>query len=91
MRELTKAQKRFKEDIKENIDEIKWQTTDCLNFWFHFPAKDKFHLEVIEDGVSHLHIRGTFDGLDIASIDSISNRTTLSTFQAVMDVILGLC
>ena len=91
MRELTKAQKRFKEAVEENIDDIKWQTTDYLNFWFHFPEKDKFHLEVIEDAVSHLHIRGTFDGFDIASIDSISNRTTLSTFQAVMDVILGLC
>lgn len=91
MRKLTKAQKKFKEAIEENIDDIKWHSTDYLNFWFHFPTKDKFHLEVIEDGVSHLHIRGTFDGSDIGSIDSINNKATLSTLQAVLNVLMEIC
>ena len=90
MRKLTKAQRKFKEAIEENIDDIKWQTTDYLNFRFHFPTKDKFHLEIIEDGVSHLHIRGTFDETDISSIDSISNKATLSTFQVVMNVLMEI-
>ena len=72
---ITTTQAEFRRAILEELKpELVWYN-DCINVRIDFKDEDHFHIHIIEDYQCHLHIRGTFDGDSIQSIDSVVNHS----------------
>ena len=77
---LEELRKRIKEEIN-NIDE------DLI---VHFSGKNiTFHIDIIEDYISHMHIRGNIEN-DCVMITSISSKITQSNTTEILKVIAYL-
>lgn len=79
-KELTQQQEQLKEQVKNEVEEYSDYYGNCLHVHFSFPSEEKFHIDIIEDYCSHMHIRGTFEN-DCMEITSISSRITQSATQ----------
>ena len=84
-KKLTKKQEKFRcaclEDLKT---ELQW-SNDCINMRIDFPDKNRFHLHVIEDYCSHLHVRGELENGEVFSINKVSSCVTKDLFFQVLE------
>lgn len=81
---LSEQARAFRERI---LEELKPDMYNECQFHFSFEMKgdeEHFHLDIIEDYCSHLHIRGWFN-YDLIEITSINNGgVTHDTYQQVI-------
>lgn len=82
---MNDLQQQLKDRIKEEINYVD------EDLKVHFSTKgDKFHIDVIEDYVSHMHIRGTTELEYCIMITSISSQLTNSNTASILRVVADL-
>ena len=77
----------FREErINEEVSYIDY----CLQVHFSFPDERHFHIDIIEDYESHMHIHGEFWEGEEFEVRSISNQITQSNSQSLLQMITDL-
>lgn len=90
MKPTTEWQKKFRAAVKEFIQEQKDWYSDYINYRVSFKDDEQFHLDVIEDYCSHIHVHGTYEGDGRFYISHFSSAATIDLTQAVTDFIQNL-
>lgn len=87
-RELSSREKKFKELAKNILTEALYWDNTC-QVWISFPKENEFHIHIIEDYCSHMHIRGTIDdGVEVRSTHSaLCSGTTRDALDAMDEII----
>lgn len=85
-KELSEQAQSLKQRILEDLlPDLQW-TNDSVRIHFSFKEKgddEFFHIDVIEDYQSHMHIRGWFND-DLLEVTSIHSNVTHDLFYEVL-------
>ena len=80
----TEKQLEFRRRVLEDLKpRLQWYN-DCINIKIEFKTKDSFHLHVIEDYITHLHVHGELTEYGV-SIFRTSTSTTQDVYNETMD------
>ena len=90
MKPTTEWQKKFRAAVKEFVQDLHDWFSDYITYRVSFPDKDHFHLDVIEDYCSHVHVHGTYEEDGTLYISKFSSAATVDLTHEVTDFIQNL-
>ena len=86
---MKKWQEQFRLEVKEFVDYQKSWLSDYINYRVSFKDDDKFHLDIIEDCCSHIHVHGVYDD-GFFHIKKFSSQATVDLTNEVLNFIKEL-
>lgn len=87
MKKTRKWQDRLRQKVKEFVEELHDWYSDYINYRVSFKDRDRFHLDIIEDDCSHIHIHGEYQEDGTLYVSYFSSSVTMGLTDEVLDFV----